>query len=169
MDFSVVGPGPVLFDGHRLPFADARFDAVTLIYVLHYAPDPVALLQEARRVCRGSLVIVQTVCAGRAGVRLHRVNEAISWLGFHAARLLGVIKPVPCPLDSPQALSLEALLNIVRCAGLAPESWRAERHFPSLPLSRITCRLAPIQTPARGLVPEPGAMLRLAHTLPHPI
>jgi SAM-dependent methyltransferase len=145
VDFSVVGPGPALFDGRRMPFSDARFDAVTMIYVLHYAPDPVALLKEARRVCRGSIVVVQTVCEGSAGPRLHRVNEAISRLGFHAARLLGVINSVPCPLHSREDLSREALLQIVRRAGLAPGSLRAERHLPCLPLSRITCSLVPFE------------------------
>ena len=104
VDFSVVGPGPALFDGRWLPFSDARFDAVTMIYVLHNAPDPVALLKEARRVCRGSIVVVQTVCGGSAGPRLYRVNEAMSRLGFHAARLFGVINPVPCPLHSREDL-----------------------------------------------------------------
>jgi SAM-dependent methyltransferase len=145
VDFSVVGPGPALFDGRRLPFSDARFDAVAMIYVLHYAPDPIALLEEARRVCRGSIVVVQTVCEGSAGPRLYRVNEAISRLGFHAARLFGVINPVPCPLQAREELSREALLRIVRRAGLVPVSLRAERHLPGLPLSRITCSLVPFE------------------------
>ena len=144
VDFSVVGPGPALFDGCRLPFSDARFDAVTMIYVLQYAPDPVALLKEARRVCRGNIVVVQTVCGGRAGPLFHRLNEAMSRLGFHAARFFGVINPVPCPLHSRMDLSRDALLQIVRRAGLATGSWRAERHLPCLPLSRITCCLVPV-------------------------
>ncbi len=152
VDFSVVGPGPALFDGRRLPFSDARFDAVTLIYVLQYAPDPVALLKEARRVCRGNIVVVQTVWEGSVGPGLYRINEAISRLGFHAARLFGAINPVSCPLHSRAALSRAALLQIVRRAGLAPEAWRAERHLPGLPLSRITCSLAPVE-PRRAAMP----------------
>ena len=145
VNFSVVGPGPVLFDGCWLPFSDGRFEGVTLIYVLQYAPDPVGLLREARRVCRGSIVVVQTVGEGRRGPRFHRVNEAISRLAFQAARRLGVIAPVPCPLHCRADLSRAALLQVVRGAGLAIESWRAERHFPGLPLSRITCRLTPLE------------------------
>jgi len=149
VDFSVVGPRPTLFDGYRLPFADAQFDAVTMIYVLHYAPDPVALLKEARRVCRGRLVLMQTICEGGAGTRFHLFNEAISRLGFYAARVFGLINPVPCPLRSGRGFSREALLRIVHHAGLAPESLRAERPLPLLPLSRITCSLVPFEPSCR--------------------
>jgi SAM-dependent methyltransferase len=145
VDFSVVGPRPALFDGCWLPFSDAQFDAVTMIYVLHYAPDPVALLNEARRVCRGNLVVMQTVCEGRAGPGLHRVNEAVSRLGFYAARAIGLISTVPCPLRSRCDFSREALLQIVQRAGLVPNSWLAERQLPLLPLNRITCSLVPFE------------------------
>jgi SAM-dependent methyltransferase len=149
VDFSVAGPPPVLFDGCRLPFSDAQFDAVTMIYVLHYVPDPVGLLKEARRVCRGNLVVMQTVCEGRAGPGFNRVNEAVSRLGFYAARAIGLIDPVPCPLHSRRDFSREALLQIVHRAGLAPKSLRAERHLPFLPLIRITCSLAPFERSCR--------------------
>jgi SAM-dependent methyltransferase len=48
------------FDGLRLPFADGAFDAAVLVDVLHHATEPVALLEEAKRVSRG-LVIVKDV------------------------------------------------------------------------------------------------------------
>jgi ubiquinone/menaquinone biosynthesis C-methylase UbiE len=47
VDFHVVGVGPVVFDGARLPFADRVFDACLLTFVLSYADDPAALLHEA--------------------------------------------------------------------------------------------------------------------------
>jgi SAM-dependent methyltransferase len=45
------------FDGQRLPFGDASFDAVMFIDVLHHAEDPAALLREGARVARHSIVI----------------------------------------------------------------------------------------------------------------
>ena len=38
------------FDGTTLPVDDATQDVVTILYVLHHAPDDLALLREARRV-----------------------------------------------------------------------------------------------------------------------
>jgi SAM-dependent methyltransferase len=45
------------FDGVRIPFADATFDVVTFIDVLHHTDDPEALLVEARRVARKAIVL----------------------------------------------------------------------------------------------------------------
>ncbi len=50
-----------LFDGLELPFIDRRFDVVVLSFVLHHVPDDRkrALVREALRVCRGTVVIVE--------------------------------------------------------------------------------------------------------------
>lgn len=45
------------FDGQQLPHADACFDAVLFVDVLHHAADPAALLREGARVSRRWLVL----------------------------------------------------------------------------------------------------------------
>ena len=150
VDFTVVGPRPTLFDGGALPFLDAQFDAVTLVYVLHYARDPVALLKEARRVCRTTLIVIQTVCEGSTGPRFHRLNECLSRLAFYAAQRLGAIHPVPCPLKSGYDFSRATFLQAAQRAGLVPGSLLAERHFPFLPLFRISCELEPLKVPGHS-------------------
>jgi ubiquinone/menaquinone biosynthesis C-methylase UbiE len=45
------------FDGTVIPYADASFDVVTFVDVLHHADDPMGLLREAVRVTRKTLII----------------------------------------------------------------------------------------------------------------
>jgi SAM-dependent methyltransferase len=45
------------FDGRRIPHRDGAFDCAMFVDVLHHAADPAALLGEAARVSRGSLLI----------------------------------------------------------------------------------------------------------------
>jgi SAM-dependent methyltransferase len=46
-----------LFNGTTLPYADASFDAVMFVDVLHHADDPIVLLREAVRVSRRQIVL----------------------------------------------------------------------------------------------------------------
>ena len=48
---------PLLYNGQRLPFADASFDVALVLTVLHHTPDPSAVLAEAARVARRVIVI----------------------------------------------------------------------------------------------------------------
>ncbi len=57
------------FDGSRLPFADAAFDATVLYFVLHHAENQEAVLREALRVSRRRVVIVESVFVGNSDLR----------------------------------------------------------------------------------------------------
>jgi SAM-dependent methyltransferase len=74
------------YDGQTLPFPDKSFDAVTLVDVLHHTDDPAAVLREAVRVARRSVVIKDHLREGvGAGVTLRLMD----WVGNrgHGVRL----------------------------------------------------------------------------------
>ncbi len=50
----------VLCDGSRLPFPDRSFDVALLANMLHHAPEPVRVLEEARRVSRRLVILEDT-------------------------------------------------------------------------------------------------------------
>ncbi len=82
------------FDGMRLPFAEASFDGVMLIDVLHHTDNPVSLLREAIRVSRRWFV-----------VKDHLLRGAISALGLRFMDYVGNSRfgvPLPYNYLSPQ-------------------------------------------------------------------
>src|ERR1044071_5905573 len=54
-----------LYDGRTLPYADGSFDAALLLFVLHHAEDPAALLRETMRVCRRIIVFEDVIANER--------------------------------------------------------------------------------------------------------
>ncbi len=52
------------FDGRVIPYADASFDVVTFVDVLHHTEDPMVLLREAVRVSSKAIVIKDHTCNG---------------------------------------------------------------------------------------------------------
>jgi SAM-dependent methyltransferase len=69
-----------------LPVADGELDAAVLSLVLHYVPDPLRALAEARRAVRagGRLVVVDMVAHGRTEVR-YAIGQV--WQGFTEEQL----------------------------------------------------------------------------------
>ncbi len=55
----------VIYDGTRLPFDDATFDTTLISLALHHCADPEAVLEEALRVSRSRLVILESVYRNR--------------------------------------------------------------------------------------------------------
>lgn len=70
----------VLYDGRRLPFSDDAFDAVLLVYVLHHAAEPAEVIAEAARVCRGRIVVVESIITNPVQ---HRLLSALDRLANH--------------------------------------------------------------------------------------
>lgn len=70
-------PYPVtLFEGDRIPFEDNSFDASLLITVLHHALDPEAVLREAKRVSRESVIVIEDVYSRPGGKALCVFRDA---------------------------------------------------------------------------------------------
>src|SRR2546428_4149028 len=93
-------PGPyVAYDGRRLPFADRTFDTSLILLVLHHCADPAAVLDEAVRVTRRHLLVVESV---------YRNRRDRCWLDLlvrplnrfrHGGAMpspLAVLMPIPC-------------------------------------------------------------------------
>lgn len=114
-----VGRTPLLFDGARLPFADAAFEAATLLFVLHYAVDPALLLREARRVTRGPLLVLQSVSASRTGAALLRAREWGQGRGaYRATQWAGLLPRGPHSLTPRCFHTRPSLDRLVAAAGL---------------------------------------------------
>jgi len=75
-----------LFDGQKIPFPDAAFDAVMFVDVLHHTDDPSILLREARRVSRGAVLIKDHYADGVGAFLSLRLMD---WVGNapHGVRL----------------------------------------------------------------------------------
>ena len=119
LDFHVVGDGPVLFVGPRLPFADRAFDACLLAFVLRYPDDPAALLREAGRVASRSVLVLQSSPRGRAGRIALRLRSWVQGpLAFRLCSTLRLIPPSRTPLRPRRILSREQLGELANEAGL---------------------------------------------------
>ncbi len=66
-----------LYDGSRLPFPDNAFDYSLLIFVLHHAPEPVNLLEEALRVSRGGVIVMENHVEGWLRRRVTRIVDSV--------------------------------------------------------------------------------------------
>lgn len=58
-DFNKTDLKFILYDGKHIPFKDNSFDTLLLIYVLHHVTNPVELLKESIRVCKGNIIITE--------------------------------------------------------------------------------------------------------------
>jgi SAM-dependent methyltransferase len=120
-DLSCIGSAPLRFDGRRLPFGADRFSTALLLFVLHYAADPVVLLAEARRVCRGPILLVQSTYSGPLTRRALAVRElAMGRAALGAARSLHLLPPAnDAPLQPRAYFTRARVTQLARRAGLS--------------------------------------------------
>ncbi len=98
------------FDGHTIPHADASFDVVLFVDVLHHTDDPAPLLREAVRVARGCIVIKDHV---RQGMMARPTLRLMDWFGNHHH---GVVLPY-------NYLSMGQWQELLATLGLRSERW----------------------------------------------
>jgi SAM-dependent methyltransferase len=119
VDIHTTGPGPVIVDDQRLPFGDSVFTGALLMFVLHYAPDPVRLLREAARVGSGRVWVLQSSCTGIVGRGLWSTRDAFTGrLAFQCARWCGYVPSPHCPLQPSEYFTRGRLEQVYREAGL---------------------------------------------------
>jgi SAM-dependent methyltransferase len=129
-----------LFDGARLPYADASVDTVLMVDVLHHTDDPLMLLRESARVARFEVVVKDHLLEGfgarltlrgmdwvgnaRHGVRLPynywsraEWNRAFDQLGLVVRRWQTALHlyPVPPSWLFDRSLHFLAVLDVGRC------------------------------------------------------
>lgn len=66
-----------VYSGGRLPFANGSFDATLLVFVLHHTESPARVIQEARRVTRRRVIIVESVYEGVFNRLLLRFSDRL--------------------------------------------------------------------------------------------
>lgn len=67
-------------DGKTLPFDDDAFDYALLVFVLHHNPDPRPVMQEALRVARKGVLVVENDTRGIVKRPLTRVIDSTEWM-----------------------------------------------------------------------------------------
>jgi SAM-dependent methyltransferase len=131
------------FDGRTIPFADGTFEALMLVDVLHHTDAPAALLREAARVARDSIVIKDHTTEGVAAEATLRFMDRIG-NRRHNVALLHNYWPRQRWLDAFAELNLkvDAWIDHLRLYPL-PLDWFFGRslHFISL-LRPLEARLS---------------------------
>ncbi len=130
VDFHVVGPGPILFDGSRLAFPDDVVDVCMLAFVLSYTADPAGLLRDAGRVASRRVLLLQSTCRGPwSRTALHCRSWLQGALAFRLCRALGLIPPAKSWLRPRRLFAREEVEAIIAEAGLTLVGVEAEPGF----------------------------------------
>jgi hypothetical protein len=129
VDLHWVGPGPVVFEPPQLPAGDHTYDAILIVFVLQYSESAFDLLQEARRVTRGPVIILQSTYHGWLGRIALGVRECL-WgrFAFRLAVLARVISSKVCPLKPRRYFTRAELRELILSVGfnvlaMEPAEW----------------------------------------------
>lgn len=131
-DIHVVGRPPVLIADGELPFKAGTFSAALLFFMLGYPKDPTAVLEEAARVTRGPIIVVQTVNSGRIGYAWHRGREFVwTFIAFRLSKLLGYVpRNARFTMNTRRFYTAHTLQRDVMSAGLRIRSRRERAVLP---------------------------------------
>lgn len=58
-DLSQTGMKVVVYNGIKIPFKSNNFDTALIAYVLHHCEEPLKVLKETIRVCKGNIIIFE--------------------------------------------------------------------------------------------------------------
>lgn len=108
-------PPAAVGDARRLPFKEGGFDAVAVAFVLSHVPDPIKILQEARRVTNSGGVILASSFSWRSShpSKIQVEDVARRW-GWRPPPYYQQLKSE----FEPQVSNGEALAELARSAGL---------------------------------------------------
>jgi len=82
VDYNQSGLPLQTYDGLHLPFPNDSFDHSLFLFVLHHTPDPLPVLQEALRVSRKSVLVVENSVQGALRQRLTRAVDSLPHLRY---------------------------------------------------------------------------------------
>ena len=131
-DIHVVGRPPVLVADGVLPFKERTFSAALLFFMLGYPKDPARVLEEAARVTRGPVILVQSLYSGRFGYAWHRGREFV-WtvVAFHLSKVLGYVpRNARFTMNTRRFYTAPELQRDVAAAGLRIRSRRERAVLP---------------------------------------
>lgn len=113
------------FDGARLPFPDASFDAVMLVDVVHHASDQLRLLREVGRVARRAVIIKDHLVRGVLAAPTLRLMD---WVG-NAPHGVALPYAYWTPAHWQQALADAGLRTVEQRERLGLYPWPASLVF----------------------------------------
>lgn len=58
-NLSQIGIKVIIYDGKNMPFKNNEFDTALIAYVLHHCDEPLQILKEAVRICKGNIIIFE--------------------------------------------------------------------------------------------------------------
>ncbi len=145
-DLHWIGPGPIIFDGQKLPVTDASYEVITLLFVLQYVADVPELLRDIGRVSAGRIIVIQSTYRGGWG-RFWLTLRGLIWgrVAYRIARLAGVVKGPACSLNRRTLYTCEELRQLFQVAGLRVIHFEP-REWPGMRISRDLFVLEPMDT-----------------------